>query len=207
MGKQDWRPRLAQRYVVAAIISAGAGFGLYALQTPWWLAFITSLVLFSVIALFAAVRTPTEIPKAKIEGGRERVLNEVMGDARPALAKIETFITTQPRNNVRDLFAKIHERAAAIMRDVEEQPGRIATAQRALTYYLPRAGDLADAYTQLRARPGAAPERLADIETVLGKLNDAFAHFQTAIVDEDMRALDAELDLLKDAVREDVGDR
>lgn len=204
---------LGGRYAVAAIAAVVAmpvfvlGF-----QAPVWLALLTSLAIFAVLGLFAAVRTPMlnaeqtakgSPPAQAIKGGP--AVKAAFADALPALARIERVVETTPKNSVRDRFERIAETGRAIIVDVEEDPGHLAAVSRLLTYYLPRTADLADAYTQLREKNADAGPRRAAMDDVLIKLEDAFVHYADRLVDDDMKGVDIDIRLLNEALKEDLG--
>lgn len=204
----EWRGRLLRRYIVIALVCAALAFVSWRLlDAPGWMAALTGLVLFCFAAIFPAVQTPLEAPTAprKANGGATAALDAALAEAEPALHRIDRFIADMPRNLVRDRFARLSETAHKIIAEVKQTPQLLAPVQRLLTYYLPRAAELGDNYRELRAKGIDAPERLQSIEDVLGKMIVAFDHYSEQLVDEDMRALDADIRLVNEALREDVG--
>jgi hypothetical protein len=204
-----WRGKLLRQYIVIALVCAGAAFGLWRLlDTPGWMAALTGFVLFCFAALFPAVQTPLEPPKPARNGaGATTALDAALAEAEPALHRVDRFISDMPRNLVRDHFSKLSETAHKIIGEVKSEPQLLLTVQRLLTYYLPRAAELADNYRDLRAKGIDDSPRLQAIEEVLAKMVAAFDHYAERMVDEDMRALDADIRLVNDALREDVGDK
>jgi hypothetical protein len=206
----DWRGRLVQRYIVIALVCALLALASWRfLDAPGWMAALTGLVLFCFAAIFPAVQTPLEQPTIarKSGGGANTALDAALAEAEPALHRIDRFVADMPRNLVRDRFSQLSETAHKIIAEVKQTPQLLAPVQRLLTYYLPRAAELGDTYRALRTKGVEAPERLQSIEDVLGKMIVAFDHYSEQLLDEDMRALDADIRLVNEALREDVGDK
>jgi hypothetical protein len=201
-------------YLVAAGVAAVAlpvfvlGFG-----APVWMGAIAAVAIFIGGALFAATNPRKALPPGaqasarRIGQGQRAVIEAVMADARPALAQITAIVDSTPKNAIRDRLEKIAELGAKVLDEVDARPERVASVQRLLTYYLPRTADIAKAYGELRLREAADPARYASIEAVLAKTETAFVQFKQQMLDEDMRGLDADLELIDQALKEDLGAR
>jgi 5-bromo-4-chloroindolyl phosphate hydrolysis protein len=126
-------------------------------------------------------------------------------DALPALARLEKVIETTPKNQMRDRLERIALTGRKIIVEVEADPALLTAVSRLLTYYLPRTADLAEAYAQLREKGVEAPERRSAMEDVVGKLEDAFTHYESRLVDDDFKGVDVDIRLLNEALKEDLG--
>ncbi len=199
-------------YLVAAGVAAVAlpvfvlGFG-----APVWIGAVAAGAIFVGGALFAATNPRKALPAGtdsrRIGQGQRAVIDAVMADARPALAQITAIVDSTPKNAIRDRLEKIAELGAKVLDEVDARPERVSSVQRLLTYYLPRTADIAKAYGELRLREAADPARYASIEAVLAKTEAAFVQFKQQMLDEDMRGLDADLELIDEALKEDLGAR
>jgi hypothetical protein len=196
---------LASRYLIAlgaaALVMPALVLGAGA---PVWAGFVAAVIVFLVLGLFAATSRPTRAKVRPPQKGRRAVWEAVMADARPALDRVEAVIDALPRNAVRDRLDRIAEISQRVLKEVEAEPARLASAQRLFTYYLPRTAEIAEGYAELRRRGAGAPARLAAIEDVLAKTEAAAIRFANQVVDDDMRTLDAEIRLVEDALREDL---
>jgi hypothetical protein len=203
---------LGGRYLVAAAVAIIAlPVFVLAFGAPVWLGLLTSVAIFAVLGLFAAVRTPMINAERAGQGDVRPALRgnpavkAAFSDALPALARLEKVVETTPKNLMRDRLARIAETGRKIVLEVEGEPARLPSVSRLLTYYLPRTADLAEAYVQSRAKGALAPQRQAAMDEVIAKLEDAFTHYESRLVDDDMRGVDMDIRLLNEALKEDLG--
>ena len=94
----------------------------------------------------------------------------------------------------RDIFAAI-----------ERDPLRIDRVRRFLTYYLPRAAEIAEAYGSLERSSAPDAERLNATGALIDRLDTAFTRYAANLQDADLDKLDIELKLLKSSLDEDIG--
>jgi 5-bromo-4-chloroindolyl phosphate hydrolysis protein len=95
--------------------------------------------------------------------------------------------------------------ARGIFEAIEKDPLRIDRVRRFLTYYLPRAAEMAEAYQRLERDPGAEPGRLNATGEIIDRLDAAFTDYAANLRDVDLDKLDIELKLLKRSLDEDLG--
>lgn len=201
-----YQRRLVRDYLVAlAVAAAFMPLLVVGLGAPPLAAFVGSIGLFSVIALFSAVRkAPGDGARLK-DQAKSGALAAVAAEAEPALERLDRFVEVMPKNLTRDRVQAIASDARKLLEHVRTEPERLMAVQRAFTYYLPRTADLAEGYQALRLRDIRSPERLAAIEDVIAKLQGAFEHFQDQLDEQDLRVLDAEVKLVRDSIAEDTG--
>jgi 5-bromo-4-chloroindolyl phosphate hydrolysis protein len=94
----------------------------------------------------------------------------------------------------RDIFAAI-----------ERDPLRIDRVRRFLTYYLPRAAEITEAYVSLERSTVPDTARLAATGELIDRLDAAFTQYAANLQDADLDKLDIELKLLKSSLDEDIG--
>ncbi len=94
----------------------------------------------------------------------------------------------------RDIFAAI-----------ERDPLRVDRVRRFLTYYLPRAAEIAEAYGSLERSSTPDSERLNATAELIDRLDAAFTRYAANLQDADLDKLDIELKLLKSSLDEDIG--
>lgn len=97
------------------------------------------------------------------------------------------------------------EISADVVGKVEANPASATTVRRFLSYYLPRAAEIADGYRLLEQKRNPDTQRLAEINLVMIKLEDAFAHYADGLVDAELGTLDVDLKLIQAALKEDLG--
>ena len=198
---------LGLRYAVAALAAAIVlPVLVFALSQPLWIGLAAALLVFVGLALFAAVQRPRARARAlKLAQGQRAVIDAVMADARPALDVLARVAAETPKTIVRDRIESLHAIATDVVTAVEAEPERLGAVQRLLTYYLPRAAEIASAYSELRQRKTPDSERMAAIQDVLAKMEQAFQHYAGKLIDDDLRSLDADLKLIDAALKEDLG--
>lgn len=193
------------------IFSAGAASAallptlVFAVHAPLWAAAVGAVTAFGGLVLVLSPKRPFEgVDPKRISAGRLAVVRAAVDDAQPALEQLE-----QAAGRIRDKAVKGRVTAIAVagrgvIADLETAPEGLAAVQRLLTYYIPRAGELAQGYAQMEAR-GVGDERRAGIAELLVKLKDAFDHYRDQQADQELRALDVDMRLVGDALREDLG--
>jgi 5-bromo-4-chloroindolyl phosphate hydrolysis protein len=99
----------------------------------------------------------------------------------------------------------ISQASRGIFEAVEKDPLRIDRVRRFLTYYLPRAAEMAEAYQSLERDHGAEAARFEATREIIDRLDVAFTDYAANLRDADLDKLDIELKLLKRSLDEDLG--
>ncbi len=102
------------------------------------------------------------------------------------------------------LDALVHH-ALTILDTVASHPEKLTPILRFFTYYLPATADLVSDRLKLEAHAGQA--RLQEIDHTLGRLQEAFAGFERAVVEPDLASVDLDMELLDRALRDDLAPR
>ncbi len=170
---------------VAGIISAAAGGGLLFVLSP--------RQLFERLDASGAAR-------GKIEFARE-----LLTDAEPLAIRLEVAVSTIGTHAVAERIRHMARISREIFAGVEEDPSRVDRVRRFLTYYLPRAADLAEAYAILEKSGNRDTTRLVATGDLIDRLDTAFSHYATNLQEADLGNLDIELKLLKRSLDEDLG--
>lgn len=199
---------LGQRYLLAAAAAILAmPILVLGLNAPVWAGLIAAAAIFFALALYAAVQP--ERPKAAglnaMPRGEHRAARAALADARPALGRLDAVVDQLPKSQARERLQRLAAAARQVLEEVAEEPRKLAPAQRLLTYYLPRAAEFAEAHLELRQKGLDDTARAVAVEEVLQKLEQAFARFTEELVDFDMASLDAELRLVRAALKDDLG--
>lgn len=198
---------LAQRYLLAAGAAALAmPILVLGLNAPIWGGLLAAAAIFFSLALYAAVqdRNASAIAPAALGRTDAPAVKAAFAEARPALERLGEVVGRLPKTVTRERLARLAQAAEHVMREVAAEPHKLAPVQRLLTYYLPRAAEFAEAHLALREKGFGETDRAAAVEEVLGKLEHAFARYTEELVDFDMAGLDAELRLVRAALKDDL---
>src|SRR5215468_1502557 len=195
----NWIAGGAVAAILLPVLTIGIGL-------PFWLALVASVAAGGGLGIVLTAPRPfarleaSGVARAKIELARE-----LLDDAEPLLRRIE-----EATRSIRD--AGVAERArhlANVGRDIlgaiAEDPLRIDRVRRILTYYMPRAAEMAEAYARLER--SAAPDlaRLAATGGLILRLDAAFTQYAAILQAGDLDKLDIELKLLKSSLDDDLG--
>jgi 5-bromo-4-chloroindolyl phosphate hydrolysis protein len=170
---------------IACIIGAAAGGGLAVLLSP--------RKLFEGLDASGAAR-------GKIEFARE-----LLTDAEPLAVRLEVAVSSIRTPKVAERVRHLARVSRDIFAGVEEDPLRVDRVRRFLTYYLPRAAELTEAYALLEKGSTRDATRLTATSDLIDRLDVAFTHYATNLQEADLGNLDIELKLLKSSLDDDLG--
>ncbi len=125
---------------------------------------------------------------------------QVIGDAQSSRTKLQTAASVADGvlgERLRNMVAKVRDVEAGLDAD----PSRLSDVQRLFTYYLPATDDLLSARGAILGSGDAT--RLAEIDTMIGKLDAAFTDFGDRLKGHDARSLEIDLKLLDRALDEE----
>lgn len=146
-----------------------------------------------------------EEPPPRAAGNQSQAIHmKVIADAQPALTRIKTAAGVAT-GGLGEQLRRIAATADQIARALEADPARLAEVQRAFTYYLPSAADLIGARGGLVASGDTA--RVAEIDTMIGRLDAAFTDFLAKMQGQDARAIDIDIRLLEQSLDQEFAGR
>jgi hypothetical protein len=122
---------------------------------------------------------------------------QVIDDAQPARARLEAAASVadaQLGERLRAMVARVKDVVAGLGAD----PSRLSDVQRLFTYYLPATADLLAARGAIAGSGDA--QRLAEIDTMIGKLGLAYDDFAARLSGHDARSLEIDMRLLDQAL-------
>ena len=188
---------------VAAIavpaLAIGAGM-------PFWLACIIGIVAGGGTVAVLAPRAAFPLLDASgVARGKVAFARELLTEAAPQAARLEQAAAAIRDRKVIECVRHMAVIARRIFAGIEKDPLRLDRVRRFLTYYLPRAAEIAQAYGALERSDTPDPQRLASTRALLERLDTAFTRYATSLQDADLDKLDIELKLLKSALDEDLG--
>jgi hypothetical protein len=166
------------------------------LNVPFIAAAAIALVAGGGVVLLTAPRRPLDgLDAGAIGRGRIELANELLGDAAPMVDRMRAAAKAIRGEAVRTRVGHLVDAATGIMASVQKDPLKLDRARRFLTYYLPRAAEIAEGYRVLEQRKLPDPDRL-DL---------AFSRAADGMLAGDIDRLDIELKLLRGALDEDLG--
>jgi 5-bromo-4-chloroindolyl phosphate hydrolysis protein len=172
-------------FLAACLMGAMAGGGLVILLAP--------------ATRFKALEA-SGVARGKIEFARE-----LLTEADPFVHRLETAAKAIQAETAADRVHHLANIARSIFEAVEQDPLRIDRVRRFLTYYLPRAAEMAEAYQSLERDRGVEAARFKEIGEIIDRLDAAFTNYAANLRDADLDKLDIELKLLKRSLDEDLG--
>jgi len=172
-------------FLVACAVGALAGGGVVLLLTP--------------ATRFKALEA-SGLARGKIEFARE-----LLTEADPLVERLEEAAKAIRAKSIAERVRHLAGVARSIFEGVEKDPLRIDRVRRFLTYYLPRAAEMAEAYRALEGNPGVDAARLSATGEIIDRLSGAFTEYARNLRDAELDKLDIELKLLKRSLDEDLG--
>lgn len=176
------------------------------LAMPFWIALAISAAAGGGIGVALAPRNRFAALEASgVARGKIEFANELLAEAEPLAERMEYTASAIRTRAVADRIRHLVQIARDIFAAIENDPLRLDRVRRFLTYHLPRAAEIAEAYRTLEksAVPDAA--RLAATGDMIERLDGAFTRYAAHLRDADLDKLDIELKLLKSSLDEDIG--
>jgi 5-bromo-4-chloroindolyl phosphate hydrolysis protein len=195
----NWIAGGATAAVLLPVLAIGAGM-------PFWVACIVSLAAGGGLVSAFSPRKPFEglnasgAPRGRIEFARE-----LLTDAEPLAVRLEVAAGSIGAPKVADRVRHLARISREIFAGVEDDPLRVDLVRRFLTYYLPRAAELAEAYALLEKGGMRDMARITATGELIDRLGTAFTHYAANLQSADLGNLDIELKLLKSSLDEDLG--
>lgn len=196
----DWN------WIIAGIAGAVALPVLTLLGLPFVISAPVAIVVFAGLLVLLS-------PRRLFEGlniaaiGKEKVAfaRELLTDAQPAVESLraagDRIEDKAVKERVRHLGAIAHD----VFAKVEENPVSAGAVKRFLSYYLPRAAEVAEGYAVLEDKRAPDPARLIEVAQVIEKLEGAFVHYADSLAEQELGSLDVELRLIQASLKEDLG--
>jgi 5-bromo-4-chloroindolyl phosphate hydrolysis protein len=180
-------------------------------RLPFWLALAASAFAGSGAGLlltpqpFRRLDASGRLQAGGILGAKLELARELLDDAEPPLQRIDKAAASIRNAAVLNRARHLAQVGRAILRAIEEEPLRIDAVRRFLTYYLPRAAEMTEAYARLERSAAPDAARLAAAGGMIDRLDAAFTHYAATLQSGDLGKLDIELRLLKQALDADLG--
>ena len=107
--------------------------------------------------------------------GKIEFARDLLTDAEPLAIRLEVAVSTIRTQKVAERVRHLARISREIFAGVEEDPLRVDRVRRFLTYYLPRAADLAEAYAVLEKSGNRDTTRLVATSDLIDRLDTAFS--------------------------------
>jgi 5-bromo-4-chloroindolyl phosphate hydrolysis protein len=185
--------------VLVPLLAIGVGM-------PFWLACVIGIATGG--GTVAALAPRSAFPLLDASGaarGKVAFARELLTDAVPLAERLDVAAASIRERKVVESVRHLAVIARRIFAAIEKDPLRIDRVRRFLTYYLPRAAEIAEAYGAVERSTLPDPQRLASTSELIDRLDIAFTRYATGLQDADLDNLDIELKLLKSALDEDLG--
>jgi len=193
-------PRRFRAWLAALV---GAGTGLAALLAAGHNPAIAALFGLGAAAgvrlLYGGDPRPATLPEA------ERPLSgdaAVLASARDRIARLEAAAAAVPQRDFAEAIARIASLARRIAAEAEADPADLRRARRYLTVYLEGAETVANRYVETH-RGEAAPVLEEKFRGLLADLEAGFARQLAQLKETDARALDIDIAVLQQRLREE----
>ena len=185
--------------IVVPVLSFFAGM-------PIWIAAVIGLLVFVGLIFVLAPRGLFEGLDAKAIGrGRLEFARDLLNSAAPSARRLEASAAQIASKETARRVRHLAEIASDVFAKVEANPESAGTVRRFLSYYLPRAAEVAEGFAVIEAKRQPDATRLQEVDLVLTKLEDAFVHYSDSLVDDRLDTLDTELRLIQASLKEDIG--
>lgn len=185
--------------IVVPVLSFFAGM-------PIWIAAVIGLLVFVGLVFVLAPRSLFEGLDTRVIGrGRLEFARDLLNSATPAARRLEASAAQIASQETAKRVRHLAEIAADVFAKVEANPESAGTVKRFLSYYLPRAAEVAEGFAAIEAKRQPDAKRLQEVGLVLTKLEDAFVHYSDSLVDDRLDTLDTELRLIQASLKEDIG--
>ena len=195
----NWLAGGAAAAVAVPLLAIGTGM-------PFWLACLIGAAAGTGVG---AVLTPrSAFPQLDASGAaRSKIAfaRELLTEAEPSVKRLEAAAKAIRARKVADRVRHLVSVARGILAAIEKDPLRIDRVRRFLTYYLPRAAEIAEAYGSLEGSPLPDAMRMTSTGELIDRLDVAFTRYAASLQDGDLDKLDIELKLLKSSLDEDLG--
>jgi 5-bromo-4-chloroindolyl phosphate hydrolysis protein len=195
----EWIAGAVATAVLLPLLAIGLGM-------PFWIACIISVLGGGgIVAILAPRKLFAQLDASGAARGRIEFARELLTDAEPLAARIEAAATSIRAPKVAERVRHLVSMARSIFAAIEKDPLRIDRVRRFLTYYLPRAAEIAEAYGSLERSVAPDTARIAATGELIDRLDVAFTRYAASLQDADLDKLDIELKLLKSSLDDDLG--
>ena len=195
----NWLAGGAAAAILVPVLALGPGL-------PFWIACLASAMAGGgIVVLLAPATRFKALDASGVARGKIEFARELLTEADPFISRLEAAAKAIQAKTIVDRVRHLASVARGIFEAVEKDPLRVDRVRRFLTYYLPRAAEMAEAYQSLERDQGAEAMRFDATREIIDRLDAAFTDYAADLRDADLDKLDIELKLLKRSLDEDLG--
>ena len=197
--RMSWIAGGAAAAVLLPLLVFGTGI-------PLWVACLISVAAGGGLSVSLSPRKPfARLDNSGAARGKIAFARDLLTDAEPLAVRLEVAGSSIGTPKVAEHIRHMARMSREIFAGVEDDPLRVDRVRRFLTYYLPRAAELAEAYAMLEKGGTRDPSRIAATSELIERLDTAFTQYAANLQHADLGNLDIELKLLRSALDEDLG--
>lgn len=149
-------------------------------------------------------RPPLEIDEDRIDAGARETARQILSEALGDVERLAEAGRRIKAKDVREQVTHLVDLFRQTISQVTREPERLGSVRRLLTFYAPKAAEIADGYAEIESSPRPDSARLTRTAESLKKLDDAWAHFSDKLAEPDRTNLDIELDVLDQSLKSDM---
>ena len=193
-------------WIIAGLAAAVLLPVLALVGVPFWIAAIIAAVAFAGLVVFLAPKQLFE--GAEFDGvdkGTRDLARQLVTEATPVAARLDAARFRVDAPLVRHKLAQLSRISDDILGRLKAEPQKAETVRRFMTYYLPKAAELAEGYALVETKKTEEPARLAEIAAIIDKLEQAFVHYADGLTEADLGSLDTDLAEIDKSMNEDIG--
>ena len=195
----NWIAGGAAAAVALPLLAIGVGM-------PFWIAGVLSATAGGGLVFLLSPRKMFErLDASGAAQGKIEFARDLLTEAEPYAVRLEIAVNSIRTAAVSERIRHLAAMSRQIFAAIESDPLRIDRVRRFLTYYLPRAADIAEAYAVLETSGKRDTTRITATGETIDRLDDAFTHYAANLQEADLGNLDIELKLLKSSLDEDLG--
>ncbi len=165
---------------------------------------LSSLVGLGLYFLFAGNGPDVDISSSALDSGQREMARQILSDALADLDRLSSAGKKIKTERVRRQIAHLIELFSGTIAKVTKEPERLTSVRRLLTFYAPKAADIAEGYLSIEQSSVPDAMRLNRAEVSLRKLDEAWVHFADKMTDPERANLDIELDVLDQSLKSDL---
>lgn len=181
--------------------------GVFVLNLPFFLALPIALGIYAGVAILLAPRRAIDrIDPDRVGRVQATLVAGLIEEGEGVVARLKEAARKLASKEAAGKAAHMAAVAQSILDRLAQEPGKLSVMRRFLTYYLPRAADLAEGMVVVEGLKAGDPKRLADLEDMLGKLDHAFTYYSDSFAQAELDVLDVELKLIARSLAEDIGE-
>ncbi len=192
--------------VAGAVAALVLPLGVFVLNLPFLAVVLVAAVLYAGVALVLAPRRVADrIRAGQVGRAQAELVASLIEEGEATVARLKEAARALRATSTGRTVGHLAETAQAILDRLAAEPDKLAAVRRFLTYYLPRSAEIAEGLGVVEQQRATDPKRQAEIEGILGKLDQAFGFYADSLSQAELDMLDVELKLMSRALAEDLG--